>query len=79
MAINPEKPQNEPQIDQVDASINARLTSHLMENAVKPDNAVAPRDAAMGIRERVIVAGGTAFLMSILGLFSLLDLRKRFL
>lgn len=79
LAINPDKTQNESKIDDVDASINARLTRHLMDNAVKPDDAVAPRVAAMGFQERLLVAGGTAFLMSILGLFSLFDLRKRFL
>ncbi|MCD2173516.1 hypothetical protein [Rhizobium sp. C4] len=79
MGIQPEKAENRPETDDVDASINARLTRHLMENAVRPDEASKPAAAAMGLGERVVVAGGTAFLMSILGLFSLLDLRKRFL
>jgi hypothetical protein len=78
LAIQPERPESGSKIDDIDASVNARLTRHLMDNATKP--ADAPRaQTAMGFGERLLVAGGTAFLMTVLGLFSLLDIRKRFL
>ena len=50
-----------------------------MDHAARPGDAVAVHAGAMGLRERVIVTGGMAFLASILGLFSILDIRKRFL
>ncbi|HWU64470.1 MAG TPA: hypothetical protein VN112_20825 [Ensifer sp.] len=79
LAIQPEKPEKGSKIDDVDASINARLTRHLMDNAAKSTDAAQAQAASMGFTERLLVVGGTAFLMSILGLFSLLDIRKRFL
>lgn len=79
MAIQPEKPEIGSKIDDVDASINARLTRHLMDNAARPSGEPKPQATAIGIGERMLVIGGTAFLMSVLGLFSLFDLRKRFL
>ena len=79
LAIQPEKPDNGSKIDDVDSSINARLTRHLMDNAARDNQAPQSKAGAMGLGERLLVVGGTAFLMSILGLFSLLDLRKRFL
>ena len=78
MAIQPEKPETGSKIDDVDASINARLTRHLMDNATKPGDAPQAK-ASMGFGERLLVVGGTAFLMTVLGLFSILDIRKRFL
>lgn len=79
MAIQPEKPENGSKIDDIDASINARLTRHLMDNAARPGDAAQAQAPAMKMNERLLVAGGTAFLMAVLGLFSLLDIRKRFL
>lgn len=79
MAIQPERPEPEARNDDIDASINARLTSHLMEHAARPGEAVLGQSGAMDLRERLLVTGGMAFLASILGLFSILDIRKRFL
>lgn len=79
LAIQPERPEAGIKRDDVDASINARLTRHLMDHAARPGDAVAVDAGAMSLRERVIVTGGMVFLASILGLFSILDIRKRFL
>lgn len=79
MSIQPEKPENGSNVDGVDSSINARLTRHLLDNAVRDHQAPQAKATVMGLGERVLVVGGTAFLVSVLGLFSLLDFRKRFL
>ena len=79
MAIQPEKRESGSKSDNVDASINARLTRHLMNNAVSADQVPQAKAATMGTAERLLVVSGTAFLMFVLGLFSLLDLRKHFL
>lgn len=78
MVIQPKRPESGSEVDTVDASINARLTRHLMDNAAKSGDAPQAQ-ASVGLGERIIVAGGTAFLMAVLGLFSILDIRKRFL
>lgn len=78
MAIQPERPEGTPETDTVDASINARLTRHLMENAAKRQDAPAsPERPSLGMR--LLVGSGIAFLMSIVGLYSLLDRKQRYL
>lgn len=61
----------------VDASINARLNRHLMDNAVKAP--VEDEESSPGLWARMMTAGGIAFLMSVIGLFSLMDRKQRFL
>ncbi|WP_354557463.1 hypothetical protein [Rhizobium aquaticum] len=50
-----------------------------MDHAARPGQSVLEQPGSMGLRERMLVTGGMAFLASILGLFSVLDIRKRFL
>lgn len=59
----------------VDAAINARLTRHLLDGAIKLDAQNAQAVDKSGFWTRLATTGGIAFLMSILGLFSLFDKR----
>ncbi|HZG30055.1 MAG TPA: hypothetical protein VE079_16500 [Ensifer sp.] len=79
MAIQPERHEGESKVDAVDAAINARLTRHLIDNALKESDVTAEPPQATGLGERLLVASGLAFLMSVLGLYSVLDRRRRFL
>jgi hypothetical protein len=63
----------------IDSAVNARLTRHLMDNAVRPPVEAPQEQAEAGLWSRMVTNSGIAFLMATLRIFSLLDRQQRVL
>ncbi|MCD2178080.1 hypothetical protein [Rhizobium sp. C1] len=79
MAFQPERPEGDPKDDSVDVAINARLTRHLMGHATRDAETVPADNTRETFGARLLTMSGIAFLMSILGIFYLVDRRQRLL
>jgi hypothetical protein len=79
LVIKPDRPESDHVDGAIDASINARLTQHLMDNAARPAEVEFQDSRREGLRSRILTATGLAFLMSVLGLYSYFDRKQRVL
>ena len=79
MVIKPDRTESDAADGDIDVSINARLTQHLMDNAARPAEVEFQDTRREGLRTRILTATGLAFLMSVLGIYSYFDRKQRVL